>query len=736
MVTEAQYRQACSDQYSKDKETEAYFVQACYHLEKENLHPARDSITKILEKVSDSQQITLVNLLSKEIIRLNSAHSLSYWQRPHDTDFINFITLVQRLHKKGVANADTETWLLPGQSNYEALLKWIASEPKALYKLGQMHYSGDFGVPQNNAEALKCFLQAYQGSRDPSTANDIGCAYNRQNDTKNALLYFEKASDGRNRYGSYNVALQYHFGKTGIPKDLDKAERYYKRAIEQTADREVYPNAHYQLARVYKERDSIKEESRSCYYWESFLDLSKKHHKIAADAGHTLAAFELAVLYQAEKNNAEAEIYFKKAAEKENTESQWRLSELYRLSGKHSDAENYLKKAASAGNANANYQLGCQHEGKKAYQEAFVCFHKALENNHADAREKLVDQKNRVASYYSLYNLLKKEGDTFETTLNAMDPYLRLQEALGYFFKDAHYLINALTRTINSESKEAPFQRLEFLGDSILGTIVKEYFVDKSPSAWTLGDINRAIEPLVSNQGALLTLAERLKLSELLILDKSEERAPATKKMQSDAMEALLGAIFQDSKSSKLLDKAEGYSSVRSVVHTLWQPDFEKALQTPVVTEKKASTLSISRVAAPLPPPAPLKTTVTLVSPVAPVVSQQARQLAAQYNPALFGSLKTPLSEYKVALETEGGANGNRQGKQGDTPLMFLIRCEQGKTGKNAFKPNVIDRIRLLLKAGAMWDTRNKKGESAKGLFSQFPESVRNKVPASLGPLI
>ena len=127
---------------------------------------------------------------------------------------------------------------------------------------------------------------------------------------------------------------------------------------------------------------------------------------------------------------------------------------------------------------------------------------------------------------------------------------ISLQEKIGYAFRDPDLLRQALTHP--SYQTEAPEkspphnQRLEFLGDSVLGLILSEQLFTRFPEARE-GELSRYRSNLV--RGPVVGgLARQLGIGDHLYLSRGEEETGGRDRdnLLEDALEALLGAIFLD----------------------------------------------------------------------------------------------------------------------------------------------------------------------------------------------
>jgi len=127
------------------------------------------------------------------------------------------------------------------------------------------------------------------------------------------------------------------------------------------------------------------------------------------------------------------------------------------------------------------------------------------------------------------------------------DPLEALERALSHRFADRAQLELALTHpSYGYESALAANERLELLGDAVLGLAVAQLLYEAHPE-WREGDLTRARLQLVS-EAALAREARALALGSHLRLGRSERRTGGAEKdsILADAFEALLGALYLD----------------------------------------------------------------------------------------------------------------------------------------------------------------------------------------------
>lgn len=120
-----------------------------------------------------------------------------------------------------------------------------------------------------------------------------------------------------------------------------------------------------------------------------------------------------------------------------------------------------------------------------------------------------------------------------------------VQNQLGYRFFDPTYIKNACTHpSLLNElpHQEVDNQRLEFLGDAVLGLIVAKHLFDLAPQM-TVGQMTR-MRARVVDKNACCEYARALQISQFLRLGRGERSL--TSAILADFFEALVGAIFCD----------------------------------------------------------------------------------------------------------------------------------------------------------------------------------------------
>jgi ribonuclease-3 len=127
---------------------------------------------------------------------------------------------------------------------------------------------------------------------------------------------------------------------------------------------------------------------------------------------------------------------------------------------------------------------------------------------------------------------------------------LRLCEELGHSFVDTGLLLDALThRSFKNERPDLTAtdnERLEFLGDAVVGLVVASLLYERFPDA-DEGELTRRRADLVSEKG-LSEAAEAIGVGDAIRLGKGEQKSGGRFKprLLSSALEACVGAIYRD----------------------------------------------------------------------------------------------------------------------------------------------------------------------------------------------
>lgn len=125
----------------------------------------------------------------------------------------------------------------------------------------------------------------------------------------------------------------------------------------------------------------------------------------------------------------------------------------------------------------------------------------------------------------------------------------QFEDIIGYKFKNKNYLQIALTHSsyVNEHKMSKDNERLEFLGDSVLGLIVSNY-IFAYKSTLKEGDLTKIRSTIVCEK-SLMHIAEKLNIGQYIKLGKGEKISGGAKRASilADAVEAMIAAIYLDS---------------------------------------------------------------------------------------------------------------------------------------------------------------------------------------------
>jgi ribonuclease III len=135
-------------------------------------------------------------------------------------------------------------------------------------------------------------------------------------------------------------------------------------------------------------------------------------------------------------------------------------------------------------------------------------------------------------------------------TTSALDPQViavleKLEKRIGYIFTDKSLLLAALTHASGAEHRLASNERMEFLGDAILGAVVCEMLYHQYPE-YLEGDLTK-IKSIVVSRQTCTKISQALGMQEFLILGKGMTTHPTVPpSLLADVFESLVAAIYLD----------------------------------------------------------------------------------------------------------------------------------------------------------------------------------------------
>ena len=170
-----------------------------------------------------------------------------------------------------------------------------------------------------------------------------------------------------------------------------------------------------------------------------------------------------------------------------------------------------------------------------------------------------------------------------------------LEAAIGYQFKNVSLLQNALAHSSYANERYhnslMSNERLEFLGDSVLGMLVAEHLYRNFPDR-PEGELTRMRADMVCEK-SLASVAARIGLGQHLMLGNGEEQGGGRNRdsILADAMESVIAAAFLDGGMAAARQFIDQYILVEVPVTKLHNADYKTALQE-LVQQKKNQVLT------------------------------------------------------------------------------------------------------------------------------------------------
>ena len=172
-----------------------------------------------------------------------------------------------------------------------------------------------------------------------------------------------------------------------------------------------------------------------------------------------------------------------------------------------------------------------------------------------------------------------------------------LEEAIGYHFRNISLLQNALTHSSYANERWhnslLSNERLEFLGDSILGMLVAEYLFRSFPNR-PEGELTRMRADMVCEK-TLAAVANSIHLGDHLLLGHGEEQGGGRSResILADAVESVIAACFLDGGMEASLRFIRRFILVEVPVTKLHNTDYKTQLQE-LVQQKRNQVLTYS----------------------------------------------------------------------------------------------------------------------------------------------
>ena len=157
-----------------------------------------------------------------------------------------------------------------------------------------------------------------------------------------------------------------------------------------------------------------------------------------------------------------------------------------------------------------------------------------------------------------------------------------LEKKIGINFKDKKLLIKSLThKSFNSNNN---YEKLEFLGDRVLGLIISKTLLEIFPDD-SEGSLDKKLASLV-NRKKCTEISKKLNLENFILTGNAKSKKNKIEdKIISDTCEALIGAIYLD----------QGLSSVEKFILKFWKSSFNLSLKDQVDAKTKLQEYSLKK---------------------------------------------------------------------------------------------------------------------------------------------
>ena len=158
--------------------------------------------------------------------------------------------------------------------------------------------------------------------------------------------------------------------------------------------------------------------------------------------------------------------------------------------------------------------------------------------------------------------------------------YSNLEKRINIKFKDKKLLVRSLTH--KSFDKVNNYEKIEFLGDRVLGLVIAKKLLEIYPNEKE-GILDKKFASLV-NKKTCLEIAKNINIEKyILFFNPKNKKIKIEDKVIADSCEALIGAIYLD----------KGFSVVENLILTLWKRNIQKSVITQIDAKTKLQEFSL-----------------------------------------------------------------------------------------------------------------------------------------------
>ena len=161
--------------------------------------------------------------------------------------------------------------------------------------------------------------------------------------------------------------------------------------------------------------------------------------------------------------------------------------------------------------------------------------------------------------------------------------YQSLEKKIKINFKNKSLLVKSLTH--KSFDKEKNNEKIEFLGDRVLGLVMAKTLLEIYPNEKE-GILDKKFAALV-NKKTCLEIAKKINLQKYILTfdTKNKKNNFVEDKVLADSCEALIGSIYLD----------KGYSAVEKIILDLWSEHIKNSINTQIDAKTKLQELSLKK---------------------------------------------------------------------------------------------------------------------------------------------
>ena len=154
-----------------------------------------------------------------------------------------------------------------------------------------------------------------------------------------------------------------------------------------------------------------------------------------------------------------------------------------------------------------------------------------------------------------------------------------LEKTIKINFKDKDLLLKSLTH--KSFNKENNYEKLEFLGDRVLGLVMSKKLIEIYPKEKE-GILDKKFASLV-NRKTCVEIAKKIELSKYVLT--FNKKNIIEDKVLADSLEALMGSVYLE----------KGFNSVEKVILNLWSDHIKKSIITQIDAKTKLQEFSLKK---------------------------------------------------------------------------------------------------------------------------------------------